>query len=227
MIALVTDSNTQLPPGLRDRYRIRVVPMTIVVDGVAYLEGVDLDPVLFLRRLRAGAEMSTAAPSPGHFAAVYAEAAAAGAERIVSVHVGADLSGTLGSARLAAQSSPVPVDLVDTATASFAAGCCVWAAAEALASGADAAGAVGAARRASERIGNIFVVSSLDLARRGGRLEGGAEAARVPGLGLGRRPDARRSRRERRPGRGTSHGRLLRPVGPARRPAAGRRGRHR
>ena len=136
MIALVTDSSTQVPPLLRDRYGITVVPLTIVIDGTAYLEGVDLDTAEFVSRMRSGASVSTAAPSPGQFAQAYGEMAASGAEGIVSVHVGSELSGTLGAARLGAASSPVPVELVDTGTASFAAGCCVWAAAEALRAGA-------------------------------------------------------------------------------------------
>lgn len=186
MIGLVTDSNTQLPNGLRDRYGIRVVPLTVVIDGTAYHEGVDLDPAEFLARSRAGATMSTAAPSPGQFAEVYGELAAAGAERILSVHVGAQLSATLEAARLGAASSPVPVELVDTGSASFAAGCCVWAAAEAIDAGGGAERAADAARRAATRMGNIFIVSSLDLVRQGGRLAPGVEndATLVPVLAL-------------------------------------------
>ncbi len=184
MIALVTDSSTQVPPLLRDRYGITVVPLTIVIDGTAYLEGVDLDTAEFVSRMRSGASVSTAAPSPGQFAQAYGEMAASGAEGIVSVHVGSELSGTLGAARLGAASSPVPVELVDTGTASFAAGCCVWAAAEALRAGAGMATAAGAARRAAVRIGNVFIVASLDPARRGGRLAAGAQAEGIPVIAL-------------------------------------------
>ncbi len=184
MIGLVTDSSTQVPALLRERYGIMVVPLTIVVDGAAYLEGVDLDTAEFVARMSSGAAVSTAAPSPGQFAQAYGELAAAGAEAIVSVHVGSELSGTLGAARLGAASSPVPVELVDTGTASFAAGCCVWAAAEALLAGGGMAGAAGAARRAAARMGNVFIVASLDPARRGGRLAAGAEAERIPVIAL-------------------------------------------
>ena len=41
--ALVTDSNSQLPDDLRDRFDVEVVPVTVVIDGQEYLEGVDLD----------------------------------------------------------------------------------------------------------------------------------------------------------------------------------------
>lgn len=185
VVALVTDSNTQLPARLRDRFDIRVVPMTVVVDGVAHREGHDLDAAEFVARLRAGATVSTAAPAPGEIRAAYDEAVAGGAERIVSVHVGANVSGTLNAAAVAADGCAVPVTLVDTRTASFAAGCCVWAAGEALASGGGADAAAAAARRAAERVGNVFIVSSLDPARRSGRLAGAeTDPVRVPVLAL-------------------------------------------
>ncbi|MHB1536177.1 MAG: DegV family protein, partial [Acidimicrobiales bacterium] len=98
MIALVTDSSTQVPVSLCERYGIHVVPITVVVDGHPYQEGVDLDPDVFLERLRAGATVSTAAPSPGQIAEVYREVAAAGATQIVSVHAGAGLSAVLSAA---------------------------------------------------------------------------------------------------------------------------------
>lgn len=43
------------------------------------------------------------------------------------------MSGTLNSARLAAQMVDVPVRMVDSGTASFGISCCAWAAADAIA----------------------------------------------------------------------------------------------
>jgi DegV family protein with EDD domain len=184
VIGLISDSNAQLPPLLRDRFSVGVVPLTIVIDGTAYLEGIDLNPTEFLDRMRSGAVVSTAAPSPGQFVQAYCDMAASGAERVLSIHVGGELSSTLEAARVGAVSSPVPVELVDTGTASFAAGCCVWAAGEALRGGADIEEAATEARRAAARIGNVFIVSSLDPARRGGRLVAGADAEQIPVIAL-------------------------------------------
>jgi DegV family protein with EDD domain len=184
VIGLMTDSNAQLPPLLRDRFSVGVVPLTIVIDGTGYLEGIDLDPAEFLDRMRSGAVVSTAAPSPGQFVQAYCDMAASGAECILSIHVGGELSSTLEAARVGAASSPVPVELVDTGTASFAVGCCVWAAGDALRGGAEVDEAATEAQRAAARIGNVFVVSSLEPARRGGRLEAGADSERIPVIAL-------------------------------------------
>jgi DegV family protein with EDD domain len=184
-IALVTDSNAQLPPELRDRYDVRVVPLTVVVDGEPYQEGVNLPSAEFYARLAAGAEVSTAAPSPGDVIGVYEAAAAAGATEILSVHIGSNTSATVNAVKLAVGASPVPVEVVDTGTASFAVACCVWAAGEVLAAGADLVRAADEARTVADEVGNVFIVGALDLARRGGRLaEDAVEGGGLPVLAL-------------------------------------------
>lgn len=177
MIGLCVDSNAQLPPDLVARYEVEVVPLSVTVDGEEFLEGVDIDADSFYERFAAGTvpEVTTAAPSPGRFSAAYETLAARGATEILSVHIGSAISATLNSARLAAGASPVRVRLVDTGTASFAVACCLWEAAEAVAKGADLEEAAAVAEAVAGRTDNVFVVSALDLARRGGRLGAAAD----------------------------------------------------
>ena len=159
MIGLVTDSNAQLPSELKERYQVEVVPLTVVVDGVEYLEGVDLDADDFYARFGAGRpQVSTSQPSPGRFAAAYEAVAERGATEILSVHIGSSVSGTVNAARLASQVSQVPVRIVDTGTASFAVSLCLWEAAEAIAAGANVEEAAAVAERVSAAVGNVFVV---------------------------------------------------------------------
>ena len=177
MIGLCTDSNAQLPPSLVARYRIEVVPLSVVVDGIEHLEGETLDADAFFSLIggeRPVASITTAAPSPGRFAQAYERLAAAGATEILSVHLGSALSGTYNAARLAADGAPVSVRLVDTGTASFAVGCAVWEAGEVVARGGALDEAAGAAARVASQCGNVFVVGTLGLARAGGRLADGA-----------------------------------------------------
>jgi DegV family protein with EDD domain len=177
MIGLVTDSNSQLPAELAERYGVEIVPLTVTVDGVAHLEGVDLDADGFYERFADGRvpEVSTSQPSPGQFADAYRRLADAGATEILSIHIGSAISGTLNSARLAAQGSAVPVRLVDTGTASFGVACCVWEAGEALARGATVEEAAQVAEQLAATVGNVFTVRALDLARAGGRLAAGVD----------------------------------------------------
>ena len=178
MIGFCTDSNAQLPAELAERYGVEVVPLTVTIDGEPFLEGVDLDADAFYARFAHGAvpEVTTAAPSPGLFAAAYQTLAERGADEILSVHIGSSISGTVDAARLGARSSALPVRLVDTGTASFGVACCLWEAAEAVAQGADLEDAAQVAERVASLTDNVFVVRALDLARGGGRLR--AEAGR-------------------------------------------------
>lgn len=173
MIGLCTDSNSQLPAELADRYGIEVVPLTVIVDGQDYLEGVDLDADQFYDSFTPThrPEVSTCQPSPGQFAAAYDDLVSRGCTEILSVHVSAAVSGTLNAARLAAKAVPVPVRLVDSGTASFGVSCCVWAAGDAIAAGASLDKAAAIAETVGPTVGNVFIVGALDLVRSGGRAE--------------------------------------------------------
>lgn len=172
MIGICCDSAAQLPVALADRHGIEVVPLTITIDGVERLEGIDLaaDEFWALLADEPLPALTTAAPSPGRIAEHHRRLIDRGATSIVSVHTGAELSGTFNAARLAAEQSAVPVELVDTGSASFVVGCAALAAAEAVSAGATATDAAAAARAVAARCENVFVVGGLDLARAGGRL---------------------------------------------------------
>jgi fatty acid-binding protein DegV len=167
MIGICTDSNSQLPESLAQRYAVEVVPITVTVDGHEYLEGVDLDADRFYELL--GAEpvptVSTSHPSPGQFAAAYDNLLQRGCNQILSIHLMGATSSTLNSARLAAKSLPIPVRLVDSGTAGFGISCCVWAAAEAVARGASIDEAVQVAESLSPQIGAVIIVGQLDFMR--------------------------------------------------------------
>jgi fatty acid-binding protein DegV len=173
MIALVTDSASQIPPDLAQRLGVSVIPVIVTVDGTDHREGVDLSADEFWTRFDDGAlpEVTTSQPSPGDIAAEYRRLAEEGAEEIVSVHVGAEHSGTLNSVRLAADLIDIPVHTVDTRTASFGIACCVWEAAAALAAGGSAVDAARRAEKTAATVGTTFIIQALDFARRGGRME--------------------------------------------------------
>jgi DegV family protein with EDD domain len=165
VIGICTDSNSQLPATLVERYDVEVVPVTVTVDDTDYLEGVDLDPDGFYEMLSAPQRpvVSTSPPSSGQFAAAYESLLQRGCDEILSIHVAATASGTLNSARLATRSLPVPVRLVDSGTAGFGVSCCVWAAGEAVAHGATLDEAVQCVELLAPNIGTVFVVGQPEF----------------------------------------------------------------
>jgi DegV family protein with EDD domain len=181
--AVVVDSAAYLPQWLIERHGVLVAPLSVEIDGREYLEGVDITAEEFYRGLDTARRVSSSQPSPGRFVECYRRAAEEGAEEVLSIHIGSGTSGTVQSATLAAEMSPVSVTIVDTGQASFAEGLCVWEAIDALAAGATLHEAAARAEAASRTVGNTFVVRALDLMKRGGRLvRDGAEIEGVPVL---------------------------------------------
>ena len=168
--AVVVDSAAYLPQWLIERHGLLVAPLSVVLDGQEYLEGIDITADEFYARLASARSISTSQPSPGRLLACYERAAEGGAEHVLSIHIGSGVSGTVQSAQVAAESSPIPVAIVDTGQASFAEGLCAWEAIDALVAGASVELAADCARAASAVMGNTFVVKALDLLQRGGRL---------------------------------------------------------
>ncbi len=109
------------------------MPLVVNLEGQIFREGVDITTDEFYQRLaETNALPTTSQPSPGDFVAVYRELAADDPE-ILSIHMSSGLSGTLNSARTAAESVPeAKVTLVDTKTLSAGAGWQVEAAARAV-----------------------------------------------------------------------------------------------
>ena len=169
MIGICTDSNSQIPATLVERYDVEVVPVTVTVGEHDYLEGVDLDADQFYEMLGADPPpvVRTSRPSPGQFAAAYESLLQRGCDEILSIHVASTASGTLNSARLATRSLSVPVRLVDSGTAGFGVSCCVWAAGEALAQGADLDEAVRVAESLVANIGTVMIVGQSEFIRTG------------------------------------------------------------
>lgn len=176
-VAIVTDSTAHLDEEVAAVRGIAVVPLQVVIDGTSYREGAEIGPSAIAAALRRHAQVSTSQPGPREFLDAYETAAANGAERIVSVHLSGQLSGTVDVARLAARDAAVPVDVVDSRSLGMGLGFAVLSAADAADRGlaADEVGATAIARARSSA--TLFYVDTLDYLRRGGRI--GAASAMV------------------------------------------------
>jgi DegV family protein with EDD domain len=186
-VAVVTDSSAYLPDELLEGYGIHNVPLYVVLAGRSGREGWDVSPGDVARVLSVrGQTVSTSRPTPGDFVAAYRKALDAGADRLVSIHLSAELSGTWDAARLAAsQVGEHVVSVVDTRSAAMGAGFAVLAAARSAASGADAATVTETARQIAAATRTFFVVDTLEHLRRGGRI---GSAAAVLGSALAVKP---------------------------------------
>jgi fatty acid kinase fatty acid binding subunit len=177
-VVLVTDSTAYLSPAVTDELGITVVPLTVVLGGASFSEGVDIDGDQVAQALKDEVPVTTSRPSPAAFVEVYQRLQAEGAAVIVSVHLSGDISGTVDAARLAAAevaSSGLTVEVVDSRSIGMGLGFGVITAARAAADGSTPRACAEAALRRSLNASIFMYVDTLEYLRRGGRI-GAAQA---------------------------------------------------
>ncbi|MDX1690572.1 MAG: DegV family protein [Acidimicrobiia bacterium] len=176
MIAVVTDSSCDLPAATVDDHGITVVPLTIRFGDEELVDREELPVDAFWDRLTTGDVLpTTAAPPVGRFLAAFERLAEAGADGAVVVTLSSAISGTHGSAVLAAADAPLPVRVVDSRLVSGALGLVALAGAERAAEGGTLDGVESTVRHACEGANLFAALDTLEYLRRGGRI--GAAAA--------------------------------------------------
>ena len=164
---VVTDSTADLPAQWRERYRVEVVPLTVLFGQETFRDGADLTPDQFFQRLEGADRLpTTSAPSPGDFATAY-ERLAGDCDGIVSIHLGSNLSATCEAARLGAEAVPgLKVEVVDSQSTTMAMAFLCRVAAE-------SPDLETAAARCRERVPKLGILALLDTMRyieMGGRI---------------------------------------------------------
>jgi DegV family protein with EDD domain len=169
--AIVTDSTSDIPVEEAEALGIEVVPALVTVEGQSYLDGSGLSRPEFYRRLPFLREpATTAAPSPQVFEMAYDKVMAAGAERVLSMHVSSKLSGLIDVARIAAASFGDRVHVFDSLQVSLALGFQAMEAAAAALAGATFDAILQVAQRARDRVRIVAMIDTLEYLRKGGRL---------------------------------------------------------
>jgi hypothetical protein len=170
-VGLVTDSGCDLPQALRDRFQIHQVPLTIQWGQHQYIDGRTLTPDDFYRLLDELPEYpTTSQPPPTRFQRVYGDLLGTH-DAVLSLHISGRLSGTLSTARLAAErTGDGRVRCIDTRQLSAGLGLVVLGTAEALAAGADAEAATALATQLAADTRIFVLVPDVGAMVRGGRV---------------------------------------------------------
>ncbi|GIH92111.1 DegV family protein [Planobispora siamensis] len=169
-VAVVTDSTAYLPQEEVLRLGITVVPLQVIVGGRPLDDVAQIGGAEMAEALKEWTPVTTSRPAPQRFADAYSEAAARGAQGVVSIHLSGEMSGTVEAARNGAADAPIPVEVIDSRSIAMGLGFPVLAAAEAAAKGASLAEAAAVARRRMEGTRDFFYVDTLEYLRRGGRI---------------------------------------------------------
>lgn len=173
MIKIITDTLSDLPQDLLDANHVALIPLYVHFGQEAYRDRIDLSSDGFFRRLASSPTLpTTSSPSVGDFQVAYRSLLADDPKAtILSIHFASTLSGTINSARQAADLLPdTNIHIFDTMSGSLAEGLMVLEAARMAHE--DATLNAILARLSAMRDGMqlLLTPSTLDYIAKGGRI---------------------------------------------------------
>jgi DegV family protein with EDD domain len=168
--AIVLDSTADFPDAAATYPSWRVVPLYVRFGDESFRDGVDLTAAHFYERLRAEPGLpTTSQPTPADFLAAYEELA--GYERVLSIHLASELSGTFQSAgTAAAEAGADRVRTIDSGVASAAITMLALAVQRRLDRGTTDAEIDELVHGFRQERGLLFTVDTLEFLARGGRI---------------------------------------------------------
>ena len=174
-IKVVTDSSITIEPQVVEDLDIKIVPLSVMVDGVVYSD-VNLKEGEFLRLMKSSQHLpKTSQPPVGVFAETYDSLAEDGSE-ILSIHMSHALSGTVEAARQGAAISVADVTVLDSGFTDQALKFQVVEAAKMARQGADMASILQRVAEVKDKTELYIGLSTLENLVKGGRI------GRVSGL---------------------------------------------
>ncbi len=187
-VAIVTDSTSYIPKDYLERYHITLVPQVLIWGNEVLLDGVDIQPDEFYRRLATSKVM----PTTSQVSVPSMRQAFTGLldqdYDVLGIFLSSRLSGTLQSAvksRELIEKGKERIEFVDSDTTAMAMGFQALAAARAAAEGASLADCKALAEKSRPYTGVYFMVDTLEFLHRGGRIGG---AQRFLGTALNLKP---------------------------------------
>lgn len=170
-IGIVTDSTSDLPTDLIQKYQIQVVPSILILEGKEYADGIGISREDFYNRLPTlQTKVTTAAPSIGDFLTPYQTLFSQGCDHIISIHAASQLTTILNSARQAAEEFGDKVTIIDSGSLSMGLGFQVLSAVENLES--ELKSAIEAVESTKKKLKVIAALDTMEYLKRSGRVPG-------------------------------------------------------
>jgi DegV family protein with EDD domain len=174
-VAIVTDSTACIPVEYLRQFPIAVVPLNLIFGSQIYMDGVDITPNEFYKKLAdSKINPTTSQPSPEAFAREFNRFLQDGYD-VISILISSRLSGTFDSATQAKNQLKNPkIEVIDSKSAAMALGFQILCVARAAAAGATLKECKNLAEKATSTTNALFTVANLEYLRRGGRIGGAA-----------------------------------------------------
>lgn len=119
--AIITDSASGLEQSFIEEHDIKVLPMSVIIDGIAYKDGVDKSVTEIYNLLKESGEgAKTSQPTIGEFMDIYEEIEQDDQyDSVISIHASSELTGTYQSALSVSKEISKPAVVIDSRTGSY------------------------------------------------------------------------------------------------------------
>lgn len=170
-IKIVTDSTSDIPKNIAEKYDIEVLPLTIFFGEDEYRDWLDITPSEFYERMRKTDKLPTTSQvTPNAFVQVY-ETLLKDYDEIISIHLSSHVSGTHNSALLARDMvDKDKITVIDSKNYTYGYGQFVVEAARMAKEGKSSSEIVERVDYLKENLKTLFVVDTLEYLKKGGRL---------------------------------------------------------
>lgn len=172
-IAIVTDSTSDLPFEVKEKWGISTVPLYVQVDNRNFKDGEELSFHQFYELLESGVIPVTSSPPPSEFIRVY-QRLADRVDHIISIHITGKGSATIQSAALAARLvKGAEVTVYDSGGVSMGIGFLAIEAARSAIQGLGVKEILSRLDRLKERIHTFAAIPTLKYLQKSGRVTRG------------------------------------------------------
>lgn len=173
-LKIITDSASDLPKELAQKYQIQVIPTPVVIEGTDYFDGETIQPEEFYQLLRDGKEIKTYHINSYMFSEAFRPYAKRG-DQLIYVCFSTGIAGTFNAANLAKtelleEYPKFDLTIIDSRCASIGFGLVVYFAAQLLLEGADKDTLVEKITYWCSHMKHILTVDTLEYLYKGGRL---------------------------------------------------------
>jgi DegV family protein with EDD domain len=169
-IALVTDSSSDMPKELLEKYNIHTIPLKIIYNDREYDDGVDISPEEVYEKFEQEVPR-TSMPSQMDIIKMFDRLKEEGYKKILSIHLSCNLSGTVDVVRMISkQYDDLEIEVIDSKSVSIGVGMLVHEAARLISQKLTLSEIKDALNKAKDKISVFYCIPVLDYLRRGGRI---------------------------------------------------------
>ena len=180
-IRISSDSTCDLSPELLEKYDITIAPLSVIIDGQSYKDGVDVTPEDIFRAVDQGKKVQTAAVNQFEYEELFRKLLK-DADAVIHFGISREMSSCYSDACEAAKKLG-SVYVVDSRNLSTGIGLLVLEACEMAAMGKDAQEVFEAVQSRRDKVVATFTVQDIGYLYRGGRCSGlealGAKMLRI------------------------------------------------